>query len=72
MPTKCGCLCSFVTKKPCLGGSLCQLTYEDVEHVSKHGEPCHENAITSFRHALDSNISNNMKLRIEHVHIHYS
>ena len=68
MSIKRGCLRRFVAKRPYLDGSLCQLIYEHIEHTNQYGEPCHGSTMVGFRHALGSNISEDMKLRIEQMH----
>lgn len=68
MSIKRGCLRCFVAKRPYLDGSLCQLIYEHIEHTNKYGKPCHGSTVAGFRHALGSNISEEMKLRIEQMH----
>lgn len=68
MSIKRGCLCCFVAKRPYLDGSLCQLIYEHIEHTNKYGKPCHGSTVAGFRHALGSNIYEEMKLRIEQMH----
>ena len=68
MSIKRGCLCCFVVKRPYLHSSLCQLIYEHIEHTHKDGEPCHGSTVAGFRHALGFNISEDVKLHIEHMH----
>ena len=55
-----GCQCSFVAKRLYIDNSLCQLIYEHIEHANKSGDPCHGSIVAGFRHALDSNLSDEM------------
>jgi hypothetical protein len=68
MSIKRGCQCSFVAKRLYIDNSLCQLIYEHIEHANKFGDPCHGSMVAGFRHALGSNLSDEMKLRIEQMH----
>ena len=68
MSIKHGCLRCFVAKRPYLDGSLCHLIYEHIDHTNKYGEPCHGSTVAGFRHALGSNIYEDMKVRIEQMH----
>lgn len=58
----------FVTKRPYLDGSLCQLIYEHIMHTNKHGELCHGSTMVGFCHTLESNIFEDMKFRKEKMH----
>ena len=62
------CLHCFVAKRPYSDDLLCQLIYEHVHRTNKHGEPCHGSIVVGFYHALGSNIYEDMKLHIEHMH----
>ena len=69
MSIKRGCqICSFVAKHLYIDTSLCQLIYEHIEHANKSRDHCHRSMVAGFRHALGSNLSDEMKLRIEQMH----
>ena len=58
----------LIRGKTLVYNSLCQLIYENIEHANKSRDPCHGSMVAGFRHAFGSNLSDEMKLRIEQMH----